>query len=528
MMLNFNACVSAFVVSFSQLLFSDRALSGLFVWLGLFFLYPWNALGSIVAVLIAIIVHRLLHIYTLEQQLAGWSGFNAAIVGLFWGGGIADSSANFLYLLIAVAVTILLELLLGRMLRRMHLPILSSPAMITIVLFSLLLANTGEWYWVTVVAQYWNGYDQYIGIVCLIIAMSIMNFTATGWSLAFSALVYLSLELTEFEVYNHVGLWALNIPLSIFAVLAVFYNTTIHKSVAVVTATFIVSIIWILWHVTNLNDYIQPIVIPMIISLWVTIYILRKYQSSDYLSTYFWNCAEEIRSALKNREAVFLLYVANKDTRGPLEQLLKQTEITNSPLLDSELWSLGKRMKLTSHCKLVDKLLRHVRYMFFEGIYTLAHCTARDDVDASKILNINEPADVTTCINCGTCKPWPEVDVWKYAPLACEVCLQPLVPGSLISWFSQMYKEKKLRNLFNRPSLVLILGAKSDPLVKNILANLNEFNNVKIRFLLNGNDIEEGVRDQNAADKIIFQRIINLSMYLRIFTSNKNNRVVVS
>ena len=522
-MLNFNICLSAFVVSYSQLVFSDRIFSGLFVWLGLFFLYPWNALGSIFAVIMAVVMHRFLPIYTDAQQEAGWSGFNAAIVGLFWGGALADGSFSIFILIFAVVVTVLIEAVLVRLLALFQLPQLSSPAMITIILFSLLLASSGEWYWLSIVAQYWDGLDKYIGVGCLVVAMALMNVAATGWALAFAASTFMALEVADIDAYQHVGLWALNIPLGVFAALAIFFIAPIYKQVATGIIVLIIIAIWVVWHISYLHDYIQPIVVPMIISIWITLYLVRKYQSSDYLSVHFWKLASELRIASNKQHPVYLLHVTNKDARIPLQNLLARARAPHFFLHDIEMWELGKRIKENNRCALMQKLLQLTPRVFFKDIVTLVHGTSKQDANASKPIKMNESHEVITCIHCGACKPWPEIDVWKYAPIVCDLCTQPLVPGSLVSWFSPTYTKQKLEGLFDRPSIVLVLSVKFDPLIKSILETLNGITDQKVYYLVNGSDVVEGEIDQDVIDAKLYRRIKKLNAYLRIMRVFERN-----
>lgn len=522
-MLNFNVCLSAFVVSYSQLVFSDRIFSGLFVWLGLFFLYPWNALGSIVATVMAVVMHRFLPVYTDAQQEAGWSGFNAAIVGLFWGGALADGSFNIFILVLVVVVTVFLEAILVRLLALFQLPLLSSPAMISIILFSLLLASSGEWYWLSIVAQYWDGLDRYIGVGCLIVAMAIMNVAATGWALTFAAATFVALEIVGIDAYEHVGLWALNIPLGVFAALAIFFIAPIYKQVATGITVLTIIAIWAVWHISYLHDYIQPIMVPMIISLWITLYLVRKYQSSDYLSTHFWKLASDLRLASNKQLPVYLLHVTNKDARIPLQHLLARASTPHFFLHDIELWELGKRIKANNRCVLMQKLLLLIPRVFFKDIITLVYETSGQDTNVAKPIKINESPEVITCIHCGACKPWPEIDVWKYAPIACDLCTQPLVPGSLVSWFSPTHTKQKLEGLLDHPSIVLILSVKFDPLIKNLIATLDNMTDQKIYYLVNGSDVAEGEIDQDVIDTKLFRRIKNLNTYLRIMRVFRKN-----
>ena len=518
-MFNFNAWISAFVVSFSQLVFSDRIFSGLFVWLGLFFLYPWNALGGLLAVLIAVTIHQFLPIYTTQQQAAGWSGFNAAIVGLFWGGALANNSYSILVLLVAIVCVLAFEAIFIKILRRWSLPILSSPAMLVVLLFSILLAQNGEWYWVSVLAGYWYEMDQYLGIACLIIAMSVMNVSATGWALALAAVFYALVLIAGFDVSEHLALWALNIPLGVFAVLAVFFVAPIHRKIAAGITVVVICIIWLVWHITPLNDLVQPIVVPMICGIWSALFLVSKYQSHDYLSPRFWKLIADLRAASKIQQPIHLIHVTDRGTRAKLEQIVSRAKTGNFNYQDPELWEYGRDIKGTNFNKLLDILIKNYPIMFFDSIGTFSSLKNQKKLTNS-IKALNESPDTVACILCGTYSPWPELDLWKYAPLACENCSQPLVPGSLLSWFSSNYLHKNLSNLFDHPCCIVMLTIPTDPLIEDFMSFIESKKEIKVLFVAK----EIGPSDPNWEEILLarlkrINKILRFRNYLSIFSS---------
>ncbi len=514
MMSVFNLCVSAFIISFAQLVFSDRVLSGLLVWLGIFFIYPWSAIGSVIAVCVAVLIHFFLNVYTHEQQEAGWSGFNAAIVGIFWGGGLANNSASITLLLVAVLLTIFLEALFKHALNNFKLPILSSPSMVTILMFSLILSENGQWYWTSVLAQYWYGYDVYMGVICIVIAMVLMNISATGWALSMAAMSFLLLDMIGVDVQQHLGFWALNVPLVVFAVLGVFFFNPLHKIFTALVAVTVVSLVWILWFITPLQDWIPPIVIPMILAIWVTLLAFKKYEASDYLSMEFWRIFSALWEAKRKNIPINLLVTPGGEVRNQLENLLMESE-RDQIVYDSNLWEIGQQFASGSTSILCREWSNIKNSSFFKNMLMLDGANREGISAGDKIVLLNEFSDSVYCMGCAESKPWPSVKLWRYAPLRCESCGDVVVPGSLIGWLSETYIQQKVVGILNEPSISLILSSKPDILIDRYIKAVAEISSQEILYLANG-PLTNSDKNRNDREEAIVRRLKRLLLLLKI------------
>ena len=138
-----SAFTGALFRGLAQLAFCDSALAGVLVLAGLALVSPWGAAGAVAGTVFGTAVGYFASVYSREEWEHGLAGLNGAVVGIIWGGFIADGSFNLPLFLTILSVCVALEFVLRRALARVSLPALSMPAVATAVLTSWVLAAPG-------------------------------------------------------------------------------------------------------------------------------------------------------------------------------------------------------------------------------------------------------------------------------------------------------------------------------------------------------------------------------------------------
>jgi len=82
----------AVLLSLAQVAFTNTPLQGLLILLAIALLSPWSALGALIGALLSAMIGPRLG-QSLEDLNSGLGGYNSAILGILWGGALAQGGA---------------------------------------------------------------------------------------------------------------------------------------------------------------------------------------------------------------------------------------------------------------------------------------------------------------------------------------------------------------------------------------------------------------------------------------------------
>ena len=261
----------------AQIAFSDTPVGGILVLVAIACVSPWSACGALLGAVAGTAAGYALAIYPRYLWELGLSGYNAAIVGIFWGGLFANGTQDIPFFLLALVLCVLLEMGLKRVLGLLNLPVLSLPAVLTGYIITGLYVALGHWFWVAPPPLPFGFAGVFVAIACIIVVMSAVSMVACLQVVALCALsAVVGSLIFHIDIMALWGLWAFTVAPASFAIHAIFLAETPTASLAGILAALVGAIIWITWLASGLGSIVPPLLLPFIIASWVSIIMFRR------------------------------------------------------------------------------------------------------------------------------------------------------------------------------------------------------------------------------------------------------------
>jgi hypothetical protein len=489
----------------AQLAFCDSALAGMLVLTGLALVSPWGAVGAVVGAVFGTAVGYFGTIYSREEWEHGLAGLNGAIIGILWGGFIANSSFNLPLFLTILSVCVALEFILRRALALVSLPALSMPAVATAVLTSWVLAAPGTWFWPTTSAFPFGKTGIVIAILCIIAAMVTKAALAAGWTVIFATITYLTVWGQGLDTLAYSGLWAVTIPLACYAIQAVFFREFVAGVVGSTIAALSTAGIWIFWIKSGAGDITPPLLSPFIFGVWLAIAAMRRLRHFPFFQTSFWRAASAIQRAnLAGETTVALLgddaaqyrlasmYLSGSQrVQQTREYTLSDEQLRNSLRCRRVFWDVCSRLRQMAEGTQPTALHRAVAD--FERGGWLQTTMSQEvfgylrEADAQTIIELHGRVDRTACIDCGSSSDWPPGDIWKHCDLRCSMCSGVLKPAtSLLSEDLTPSVRRAVECSLADCGVLLVLGEQPKDARAELILNRARAVEATIVFVTNG------------------------------------------
>lgn len=448
----FSVFTGALFRGLAQLAFCDSALAGALVLAGLALVSPWGAAGAVAGAVFSTAVGYFGSVYSREEWEHGLAGLNGAIIGILWGGFIANGSFNLPLFLTVLSVCAALESVLRRALARVSLPALSMPAVATAGLTSWALAAPGTWFWAATPGFPFGEMGIVIAILCIIAAMVTKSALAAGWTVIFATIAYLAVWGQGLDTLAYIGLWAVTIPLACYAMQAVFFREFVAGVVGSTIAALSTAGIWILWMNSGAADIAPPLLTPFIFGVWLAIAAMRRLRHFPFFQTSFWRTAGAIhRANLAGGTTVALLgdgaaqhrlastYLSGSQRVGQTQEYtLSDEQLRNSVRCRRVFWDVCSRLRQMAEGTEPSALHRAVAD--FERRGWLQTTISREvfgqlrETGARNIIELHGRIDRAACIDCGFSSDWPPGEIWKRCDLRCSRCSGVFKPAtSLLS-----------------------------------------------------------------------------------------------
>ncbi len=268
---------------------------------------PFAGLGTALGAIFGTVAGRFIPAYAREEWAWGLAGFNPAIIGLLSAGFLASGEIGPSVLIFALASSVFLDVALRRLLGRFMLPSLSAAALVTVYLFSLVLAPPGGWFWTDAAASPLMPFGL-LGAVCIVAAMVARSPFAGAWALLLSAVAGLACWLSGHDPRAWMGLWGITVPLASYGVHAIFLRGSLAGCVAGSIAALLGALIWIAWEVSILGHWLPPLLAPFILGVWSSIVVMRRLMKVPLAQPALWRIARAIAAARgHNAEVVALI-----------------------------------------------------------------------------------------------------------------------------------------------------------------------------------------------------------------------------
>jgi NAD-dependent SIR2 family protein deacetylase/urea transporter len=460
----------------AQIAFCDTPRSGLLVLAGITLVSPFSGLGCLLGAMFGTAVGRFLPGYSTADWGWGLAGFNPAIVGLFWGGFLASGEHPLVLLVPLLAATMVLDVVFRRFMARFALPSLSLAALTTLYAVSLIAAPNGGWFWTDAPTMPIVPFGI-VGAVCVVTAMALKSPIAATWAALLSAITFLAAWLTGHPPARLMGLWAISIPLASFGIHAVFMRNSLAGCITGTLAAVLSSLLWLGWHVSPVENWVPPLLLPYILGVWAAFLLMRRLQAAALAQPLFWRVVGLMLAARSSRKGVIALVhggragdgVVSSFTRGTWldptmpRSLFSPEELRNAPRCRRAFWDACDRLRREAATLAPEPWLQHLGWLERRGwlsavivqdVADLAHKAGIADVTS-----LHGTTERTLCLGCGAVSGWPPQSIWRYCDLRCTSCQGPLVPSiTLFGSAVDGVTADRLRQLLRDCGGVLVVG----------------------------------------------------------------------
>ena len=268
-----------------QLAFVDSARGGGLVLAGLALISSEAAAGAMVAATVATLIHHFSRIYPPDEWQLGLSGYNSAVVGIFWSGLLSGQTASLLvYFPLALVGCWVLEGMFKKLSYKVFLPVLTVPAVLVVWLSAWALSRQGVNFWFVATPALNDTPEVVLGMLCIVAAMSLVDVAATVQTLVLAALVavvgrwYSGLDFTALG-----GLWGFAVATASFGVQAVFFRGATSAGAGGLVAGVIAALLWGLWSAIPVGWLPPPLLAPFVVAVWLVLLLARRVELSRLL-----------------------------------------------------------------------------------------------------------------------------------------------------------------------------------------------------------------------------------------------------
>ena len=464
----------------AQLAFCDSPLAGVLVLGGIGLVSPFSGLGALIGAGFGTVAGRFLPAYGRDAWATGLASFNPAIVGLLWGGFLASGEIHPAFLIPAVALSMMLDIGLRRLLGLAMLPSLSSGAFATVYLVSLMAAPPGAWFWTDAPTNALVPFGL-IGAACIAAAMVMKSRSAGVWALLLSTIAFLACWLANQDPLSLTGLWAITVPLATFGIHAIFLRGSVAGCIAGTIAACLGAFVWLAWQGTPLGGWLPPLLWPFIVGVWLSMILIRRLEASPLAHASFWRVVRMLAAArAANRTVVALL----RDLRGAatpassfisgawLDPQMPRSTFSPDHLRTSSrsrqaFWDACDRLRVEARAGpsgggLVARVARLQQDGWLGGVVIQDLVAPTQIEELEETVPLHGDIDRTQCLDCGAMCAWPPMAVWRRCDLRCPACQGPVVPAlTLFGSAIDVAIRDRLSELESRCDVILVLGEEA-------------------------------------------------------------------
>ena len=320
------------LVSFAQIAFTQKPLQGVLVFLTIFLLAPFSALGAVIGAFVSVVWGTRFG-QSVEDRHSGQAGVDTIILGILWGGALAqDLSMDWLFAL-ALMACLSLQAPVGRLMAKLALPPLAVSA--------LLIAWISHGVFKTFSAHFWNhpgllpfGNWGIVAAICLI-AVAFFWRSWRGALLCAVAVVVAAFgsgwALTELGAIGPAGLWAFSVAPAAFGVAGGYLSGTPLGLKGGVFAAALAAVVWLGWVFSPLALVLPPLLAPVFLGIWGALWLVLGAERSAVLNVPLMKTVDLIRSTKAQGGKVTVLSGAVAVTPEPLPTDKKVVRLSDSP-----------------------------------------------------------------------------------------------------------------------------------------------------------------------------------------------------
>jgi NAD-dependent deacetylase len=432
----------------AQVAFADSAWAGLLVLAGTAVVAPWSALGALTGAVVGTVAGRFHGSFNGPEWELGLGGPNPAIVGILWGGALAGDTVAVALFALALLGCIGLEQVMRPLLARIHLPVLSAPAMVVTFLVVSVYGVFGGSFWHDPGLLPFGEGGVAVAILLIVAAMATKSPAATLQTVVVVATVaVVSGWLMGGRILGPVGLWAFAAAPAAFGMHAVFLAGSAAGSRAGLLAAILAAGLWFAWMVSPLAALVPPLLIPFILATWLAMGLSALAYGVLVFDPHLWAAAANVRRARDAGKSVVALTGAGVSTNSGIPDYISGAwlkpgvpvsaysyeRFLSSPQCRRAYWDacadfrrvVGAARPNGGHHALAA--MEHERWLT---------ATVTQNVDglhqaagSRKVVSLHGRISHVRCLSCGAASDWPPSATWQHYDLHCSDCSGLIKPA---------------------------------------------------------------------------------------------------
>jgi len=430
-----------------QIVFADRPLAGLIVLAGFFSVEPWAAVGAFAGSLLGALASGVLKTWNKVETSLGLAGANLAIIGASFG-FVASGAVRPLTMLLAVIVCLALEAAGKRLFQPLGLPVLSFPAVVTLLLLTGFHGAMGHPFWAELAGPAEDIVILVLPILLFSTAMAMKSWQAALLTAALTAAAALASGYILGEHWlGPISLWTLAVAPAAFGVHAVFLAGSRLGAICGIGAAALSAVFWAAWAASPLASAAPPLLVPFILSTLVVLTAVRLVVGPIVLDPHVWAAVEEIRQARAAGLPALALTGAGISTGSGIPDYASGAWLDPKTPVSTYAY---ERFVESKRCR---KLYWDACYRFRDAVSTAepneGHralaamqrkgwlgTTVTQNVDrlhqaagTDSVIELHGRIDGIRCLGCGETSEWPPTGLWRKFDLACRSCGGLLKPA---------------------------------------------------------------------------------------------------
>jgi NAD-dependent deacetylase len=441
------AYIEATLTGVAQVIFRDRAIAGACVLGAIAVLAPWAAVGALGGAALATLLRRPVE-DAREEWLLGLTGFNAAIVGMLWGGPLARLGAAATLLPVAILGCLAIETRLRPHFRRFGLPMLGTPALLVGWVSDWTFRAFGDSLWLHPGTLPLGDWSLPVAVACLGLAVATASIAAaiTVGSIASIASSW-SAWWFGIDGLGPASLWAYAVAPAALGGYLIVPLARIHAIGAALLAAALAAATWFVWISTPLVDVLPPLLAPCLVGVWGAMAVIVHRGGSLILDPGIWRLAALMTATRRDGKTVAVLSGAGVSTASgipdyisgawldpavPLQTYVFGAFVASEPCRRAY-WSACARFLAATRDAPPNRAHTAIaalqRAGWISSVVTQNVDGLHQAAGTTDVVEIHGAIERCRCLSCHAQSAWPADAPWESGDVRCPRCAGLLKPA---------------------------------------------------------------------------------------------------
>ena len=445
---NYSHWTRAILNGIAQTVFCDTPLAGAMALTAFALISPWAAVGGIIGAALGTAVGAQQQRWNRVELELGLAGVNLSILCAFLGYATATGMVHPALAAMAVLACVAIEYEIRPLFAKVGLPVLSLPAVATVMLTVAALVAMGHGFALAPPALPLGEPGLYLALGLLVAAMATKSMAATFLMVVLSAGAAVASGLVLGDGwYGPPSLWAFTVAPSAFGVYAIFLAGSRMGAIAGVVCALLAAAIWTVWTAAGFDGVPAPVLVPFLLATWIVMFAVQRIAGRTVFDPHVWQAVAAIREAQSGHRSVVALTGAGISTASGIPDYVSGKWLDDgvpastyaydrflaSPRCRRLYWDACDRFRKGVTGAQPNTGHRALAAMAAAG---WLDCVITQNVDrlhhgagSPEVVELHGRIDRVRCTSCGASTDWPPGAVWRKYDLRCNGCGELLKPA---------------------------------------------------------------------------------------------------